>query len=201
MLMLFAFLASSCSQDQNRNTNNAKDSIAALDVSNTALNVASVDSLIVPGSSIGNMSLETDAATIYERLGKPDAGDAAMGKAVSTWYDDHDPTGSALSIYTVRDVGNSPTNMIKQIRVTAPGFKTMQGIGPSSTLSEIQGVFNLEKNRGYKNDQSNVAVYSDQSGISFEIDDRQKCVGIVVYTKGNFERDTYFRFLPGITEG
>lgn len=209
LIITFVCFASSCSSNQSKEAENTKDqtghsndspaAVGSEEANTNAVKYAAGDSLIVPGVSIGRIKLDTDADETYKRLGKPDAGDGAMGKAVSTWYEKHDLGSNALSIYTARDVGNSPIAMIKQIRVTSPAFKTQQGLGPSSTLPEIQAVFNLEKNNGYKMAQKSIDVYSDRSGISFEIDENKKCIGIVVSAKGNFQRDTYARFLPGIT--
>ena len=159
--------------------------------------VVPADSLIVPGEGLGNIKLDADAAPIMKKFGKPDAGDAAMGKAVATWFEQHDSTGHALSIFTAKDMGNSPVAKVKQIRVTAPAYKTEQGIGAFSTLTEIQKVFKVRKEKGYQIKQEHIAVYADPSGIAFEVDKDGRCVGIVVYAKGDLHPDTYARLVPG----
>jgi hypothetical protein len=176
----------------------SRDSVTVHEPSSDAAVVPS-DSLIIPGRSIGIIELETDAAVVMKKFDKPDAGDAAMGKSVSTWFEGHDSTAHAVSIFTARDVGNSETALIKQIRVTAPGFKTQQGIGTTASLTQLEKIFNLQKQKGYKLQQQDVAVYADPTGIAFEIDKQGRCIGVVVYPTGELHPDTYARFLPGIS--
>jgi hypothetical protein len=176
----------------------SRDSVTVHERSSDAA-VVPADSLIIPGRSIGIIELETDAAVVMKKFDKPDAGDAAMGKSVSTWFEGHDATAHTVSIFTAKDVGNSETALIKQIRVTAPGFKTQQGIGTTASLPQLERTFNLQKQKGYKLKQEEVAVYADPAGIAFEIDKKGRCIGIVVYPTGELHPDTYARFLPGIS--
>lgn len=176
----------------------SRDSTSVYESSAHAITVPS-DSLIVPGRSVGEIKLETDAAGIMKKFDKPDAGDAAMGKAVATWFERHDTTGHALSIFTAKDVGNSDTAFIEQIRVTSPGFKTKQGIGTSASLTQLGKIFNLQKQKGYRLKQQDVELYVDTAGIAFEIDKQGRCIGIVVYPAGQLHPDTYARFLPGMS--
>lgn len=164
-----------------------------------AQNAPAPDSLIVPGAGIGQIRLESDATEIMKKLGKPDAADAAMGKSVATWFDHHDRAGNSVSIFTARAMGNSPEALIKQIRVTAPGFKTAAGIGTNSSLEQIQQVFSVQKKKGYKHQLREISVYADPSGVAFEVDNSGSCIGIVVYPKGELHPDTYGRFVPGIS--
>ena len=156
-------------------------------------------SLVVPGRAIGGITLESDAMGTMNALGKPDAADASMGKAVATWYEQHDPTKNALSIFTARDMGNTAVALIKQIRVTNPDYRTQEGIGASSLLVDIQKVFTLRQENGYSLKGGQVAVYSDSSGIAFEINEKRMCIGIVVFPKGSLHPDTYARFIPGMS--
>jgi len=133
-----------------------------------------------------------------KKFGQPDAGDAAMGKFVATWFAGHDSTGHVISIFTSKDVGNSETALVKQIRVTAPGFKTQQGIGTATSLTQLRKFYKLDKEKGYRIKQQDVTVYSDSTGIAFEMDKRDRCIGIVIYPKGELHPDTYSRFLPGM---
>ena len=155
------------------------------------------DSLIVPGVGLGNIKLDADAAPIMKKLGKPDAIDAAMGKAVATWFEQHDTGRHALSIFTAKDMGNSPVAKVEQVRVTAPAFKTAEGIGASSPLIEIQKAFNIKKEKSYQIKQEKITVYADPTGIAFEVNKDGRCIGIVVYPKGDLHPDTYSRLVPG----
>src|SRR5687768_7060442 len=46
------------------------------------------DNVIIPGKSIGLLKLNEQAEVVYKLLGKPDKSDAAMGKALATWFSD-----------------------------------------------------------------------------------------------------------------
>jgi hypothetical protein len=201
ILFLASCLCVSCGSDSKDavNTGNGQstDSSIVARIPSPAVPVPS-DSLIVPGRFIGDVELDTDAAGIMRKYSRPDAGDAAMGKAVSTWFEGHDTAGYARSIFTSKDVGNSETALIKQVRVTAPNYKTEQGIGTSVSLSQLKKNFNLEQQKGYKLNNKEVDVYADSAGIAFEIDKQGRCIGIVVYPAGALHPDTYARFLPGI---
>ena len=80
----------------------------------------SPEQLILPGKAIGRTTLNEDATLIAKVLGPPDKGDAAMGKALSTWYANHDPTGYQTSIFFERQMGGDETSRAKQIRITSP---------------------------------------------------------------------------------
>jgi predicted amidohydrolase len=157
------------------------------------------DKLIIPGRSIGDIVLDSNAEPVYKTYGKPDAGDAAMGKATAEWIQKVDTTKYSLAIYTARDTGDNPAALIKRIRVTDPRYHTREGLGTKSSLKELQGVFTLVKGSGYLNGKDRVDVYADRSGIAFEINKDQQCIGIVVYEKGSLNSETYFGFLPGAT--
>ena len=201
ILFLASCICVSCGSNSkdavNTGSGQSTDSSSVAGIPSPAVTVPA-DSLIVPGRSVGNVELDTDAAGIMNKYGRPDAGDAAMGKAVSTWFEGHDTAGYSLSIFTSKDVGNSETALIKQVRVTAPSYKTEQGIGTSVLLSQLKKNFNLQQQKGYKLNQQEVEVYADSAGIAFEIDKQGRCIGIVVYPAGSLHPDTYARFLPGM---
>lgn len=185
------------SQEQTTQTSNELVAVGSGSRPDNMPIVVPSDSLIVPGVGVGDIKLDVDAAPVMKKLGKPDAGDAAMGKAVATWFEQHDATEYALTIFTAKDMGNSPVPITKQIRVTAPTYKTKHGIGISSTLTDIQKAFAVKEVAGYRLQQETVTVYADSSGIAFEINKNLRCIGIVIYPKGDLHRDTYARLVPG----
>jgi hypothetical protein len=198
--LLMIFITSCHSTEGNKNTAQHSDSTAASQ--QQASNVLDSNNkrtatLITPGHSIGDIAINVDASQVYQKYGKPDASDAAMGKATSAWKLAPDTSKYAIAIYTVRDMGNDTTALIKRIRVTSPDYKTKEGLGTSSLLKDLQVAFKLKKENGYKKDQVPVQVYADPSGIAFEIDQQQRCIGIVVYEKGKLHPETYFGFVYG----
>ncbi len=185
-------LVTSCSQSNKKHMGGSRDTGTTMTLSK----VTNSDSLLVPGKAAGTIVLGSNAADVIKALGKPDAGDAAMGKSVSTWFANHDSGSYASSIFSSRDMGNSDIAVIKQIRVTAPGFKTAGGVGTQSSLEEIRSNFKVQDEKGYILKQEEVHVYADTSGIAFEVDGKGTCIGIVIYPSGSLHPDTYARFIP-----
>lgn len=148
--------------------------------------------LLIPGVSAGKTKLDEPADSIYKRLGKADAGDAAMGKAVAFWYTDGDSTGNVLSVYTSRDMGNDETARVKRIRVTSPSFKTSTGLGPGSQKNDIDSSFTLKQQDGYVKDGKKVNILDASEGIAFEIDEKGKCLAVIIHAP----TDSYGSYLP-----
>ena len=172
-------IAAGCSSEQDSSTHDSTI------VSTPAVNeVPDEDLLIIPGVSAGKIKIDENAAPLYELFGKPDAGDAAMQKAVAIWYDDHDPAAYAKSIYSVRDTGDNPIARVRQIRVTSPEYKTKTGIGVNSSLTEIQGEFTVKKVPDYPASAAKEALFYSSSGIAFEIDTNMRCRAVLIHPAG-----------------
>ena len=152
------------------------------------------DWLLQPGIAAGKTTINETADQVYARLGKADGGDAAMGKAISIWYNNHDSTAHSIAIYTVRDTGDMPPARIKQIQVTSPSFKTEEGIHPGSTLTEIKKVFPVTRSEAYKSDGENYTVYSSKQGIAFEINAAGVCTSVIIFESGKQSATTYLKF-------
>ncbi|MBE9463504.1 hypothetical protein ACFP1I_11290 [Dyadobacter subterraneus] len=150
--------------------------------------------LIIPGKSIGNTKINEKADLVFQHLGKPDGGDAAMGKSVAIWYANHDMTGHSTSIYFVTDMGNSPDALVRQIRVTSPAFKTSEGLGVSSELSAIQQTFELEVAEKFSDSGKQYQIFDAREGIAFEIGPDKKCVSVIVHEAGKPVSGTYLKF-------
>lgn len=150
--------------------------------------------LIIPGKSIGKTEINQDADITFKRLGKPDDGDAAMGKAVAIWYAHHDSTGHSTSIYTTRDMGNNPAALIRQIRITSPVFKTKEGLGAASDLSDIEKTFDLKVAEKFSDSGKQYQIFDAKEGIAFEIGQNKKCVAVIVHEAGKTIQGTYLKF-------
>lgn len=193
----FGLLLAACNQSPSKSTQTKK---IADTVFNTIISTeekqVSAAKLIVPGKSIGHIILRENADSVYKTLGKPDSGDAAMGKSLSTWYANHDPKGYQTQIFCSRNMGNpdETTSRVKQIRVTSPYFKTTEGIGVGSTLKEIDAVFKVKKTISYDKKKPPYAIYDNEKGIAFEIENNQKCTAVIVYLPGDRGGITYLSF-------
>jgi len=154
--------------------------------------------LIIPGESIGNARLNTDAANLEAEFGKPDMSDAAMGKAWLTWYgkkDEHN-NRTELNIYTTYRDTSMREKSVQQIRTTSSFFSTENNMHVYTSLDEIKKVFpGVQKLYQLPNNGRNISVYDDvKSGIAFEIanaNDQKICVAIIVHIKGRKVSDVY----------
>jgi hypothetical protein len=146
--------------------------------------------LIIPGKGIGQTKLDESMETVFERFGRPDSSNAAMGSSLAVWYGNHDKAGYKTSIFARHnyDGNNEVFQHVRKILVTAPYFKTAEGLGIGSTLNEIRKHYTLKQGAGYKEKGKPIDVYSDiAKGISFEIDPAtNKCVAVLIH-KSNDE--------------
>jgi hypothetical protein len=155
--------------------------------------------LIVPGISVGQTAINESSEVVHKKLGKPDAGDAAMGKSVSIWYSNHDTTGYITQMYFSRDMGNDETSRVKQIRVTSPSFKVSNKIYAGVPFKIAESVYKLKKIATFENKGGKRTIYDDvKGGIGFEVDDKDMITGIVVHETGRTATGTYLAFFPNL---
>ncbi|MGY3052495.1 hypothetical protein ACVWYG_000685 [Pedobacter sp. UYEF25] len=129
--------------------------------------------LIVPGKSIGQISLGDSLQKVNRLLGNADAGDAAMGKAWAIWYA-KDPTTTQTSEFCIftsyRDSAMSDKD-VKEIRATSILYKTQDGFGVDRNFQDTKSKFSglKEVSKYLDEKQDTIAIYDDaSSGIGFE---------------------------------
>jgi hypothetical protein len=165
--------------------------------------IISAGRLIVPGISIGNILINENMDSVFQQLGKPDAGDAAMGKSLSTWYLQPKTNDSIMqpqiNIYAGRNMGiGREISRVIQIRVTSSQFATSKDIHTGASLTAVTNEFkNLKKVSVYKTGKNLIDVFSDAAnGIAFEFDTTQKCIAIIVYEPTKNVHETYIPVHP-----
>jgi len=184
-IILAAVLLCGCMQ--NRQLSNANDTtIYQSNIADTTGDKpVSPVRLIVPGQSIGDISIDENADSVIDMLGKPDAGDAAMGKSIATWYKKRGTITDQIQIYCERRMGtDSGISKIKIIRITSPGFKTMDYMSTDMHLQTIKSKkeFNLVEIGQYRENDKQYFIYDDNNaGIAFEVDRKNMCTGIIVH--------------------
>jgi hypothetical protein len=154
---------------------------------------------IVPGKNIGKIEIGMSDTTLEPLLGKPDASDAAMGKAWLTWYgkkpDEHN-NKTQLNVYTSYRDTTMRDKSVQQIRTTSSFFKTAQGVHVYASLDDIKKVFpGIKRVQQSANDAKRFIMYDDvNNGIAFEIvnaNGQQICRAIFIHVKGKGVRDIY----------
>lgn len=154
-----------------------------------AAGVVTAKQLIVPGKSIGSIHVQESMEKVFDRLGRPDNTDAAMGSSLATWYEGHKPTGYKTAVFSQHNYNGKDDifQYVQRILVTSPYFKTADGIGAGNTLEQIKQKYTLKPGRNYNSNGATINVFNDlDKGISFEIDPAtNKCVGVVVQKAGD----------------
>lgn len=151
--------------------------------------------LIVPGKSIGLTRIGQTAEETVAVLGKPDEGDAAMGKSLSTWYSKNNPAYKTQVYSSIQSGADGDMPKVKSIRINNPFFETVNGIKTGSTLKEILAQFPAILLTGsYRSFNKTIKVYDDaQAGIAFEIDGNDICKGICVHST---DEKAHVQYLP-----
>ncbi len=139
--------------------------------------------LIVPGQGVGALKLNASAKPVYDSLGRPDKGDAAMGKALALWYmtDSVTKEPCQLRLFTTMNMGNENFHRIKLIRTTCAQFRLKDGLGVGSTYRALAAQFQLQALDTLKSLNRKIILFTTDQGIAFEIDSTQLCRGIVVF--------------------
>ena len=143
--------------------------------------------IIVPGHSIGHISLGADGARTLSHLPQPFAHDEGMSQTEQVWVSGAHGHRYTLFIHTASngalDVKPADGVTIDVIRVTSPVYRTRGGIGPGSTLSRILHYF-----PGAKSSSSPAILDANAQGIAFEFPKAPKlsteCIAVTVHTPG-----------------
>ncbi|MFD1258085.1 hypothetical protein ACFQ3S_14855 [Mucilaginibacter terrae] len=155
--------------------------------------------LIIPGKCIGQTQINENVAKVFKRLGRPDAGDAAMGKSLSIWYANHDTTGFQTMVFSTRQMGTeNEDSMVKQIRITSPWFSTADGIYVRSTLQQIKQFYTVKKSAVVTKKDGKYSIYKTNKGIAFETDAQENCTAIIVFDPSFQPGQTYLPIYDNI---
>jgi len=152
------------------------------------------DWILVPGESAGKTLLNGNLAELIEKLGQPDAGDAAMQKSVSVWYKNHDSTAHSLAVYAARNPGNDDVARIRQIRVNAPRFESVKGVGVGTSEPDIRSRYKVREVEQYKAlDGTMSKVLDSEEGIAFEIGSDGVCDAVIIHAPGKDQYGSYLK--------
>ncbi|PST83504.1 hypothetical protein C7T94_13190 [Pedobacter yulinensis] len=172
-----------------------KDSVSVADIPE--------QKLVVPGAAVGMLDIGTDMQEIFQKLGKPDAGDAAMGRAWSVWYHP-DSTSQVnddeLNLFSAYADSGMVKKEVRQIRVTSPEYRTDLGIGVGSpyeemkkqypAVREVQRLVNMRRG-------DTLVVYDDvQQGIAFDVCKR-RVFALTVHRRSTPMQHGYLTLKPG----
>lgn len=149
------------------------------------------DFVLLPGIAAGKVKIDESTTEVFEGLGKPDSSDAAMQKMVAFWFDEKNGTRHSTAIFAARNTEDQSPAKVQQIRVTSPAFKTKEGHGVNSTLTDIKKAYDVEEIRFPLTPKQAIYMWIDKEGIAFEIGEDQRCIAVIIYQKGNDPSSTY----------
>ena len=152
---------------------------------------AAPNALVVPGRSLGNITLGADAASLAA-LGRATFSDAAMQKAWSTWRGSRPADGSAptqLDVYTAPTGNNVDHHTVQVVRATSPWFHLASGLRPGTRLGTIRQIHGqLPLATTYRVAGRPHYLYDDvKRGIAFETDGTvsgSHCEAVLVHLPG-----------------
>ena len=190
--LIFCFsiiLLISCNE-KSKNVENALNANKNISEKNseTEPKITTNEKEIIPGKSLGKIILNENATPVFDSLGKPDAGDAAMGKAVSTWGK---VDGNLLTIYTSTQMGVEDFSRIKAIRSLSKDFKTVDNLGVNSSLADLKRYYKLNPVGKFANNGKHYFLYTTEKGIAFEVGLNEKCNGVLVYPQDTDPENLY----------
>ena len=124
---------------------------------------------IVPGKSVGAITLGEPLSRVERHLGESELGDTAMGRFWEVWpIDKH---GGTIGVFCRRP--DQHTFVVERIRSTSTRYSLANSIGIGSKFMDIQQRFpDLVRIATYYSDQrqQQIEVYdSANRGIAFEI--------------------------------
>jgi len=204
--ILLAFSICACNQKSKKSdiklaSAEIKDStrVSGKDSVTSHAAVSKANDTIMPGKSIGHISLDEKTEDVIQALGQPDSSDAAMGKQMLSWYSKptkKDTAVNSIKIFAAANFGGKDeAARVRQVRITSPFFKTAEGIGCGSTIAFIKTQYkDIKKASASYTDRSGnpVMIYDDiKEGIAFEIGSNTKCVGVTVHPRGHKAWEIY----------
>ncbi len=163
---------------------------------------------IIPGQRIGQVTLGDSPEKAFAALGPSDAGDAAMGKSISTWYSKENAAQKhQLNIYSVRERTGLPDETVRvhQVRITSPQFTLAENhLKTGSTLAQIRNHFPQVTPIAYYTPQGQQRAYvydAAEQGIAFEITGPDSvCVGITIHVTGSGATERYLPVHEGLVQ-
>ncbi len=128
--------------------------------------------LIVPGKSVGEISLGMKESELHKKLGPPLVGEGAAGSSYSGWFAPKEGGGRGAELDTKSSLvtGDDGVRSVREIRLESAFFHTKEGISTQSSLAEIWKAFPELRYRFTDNEDAAVECYVDTAhGIAIEV--------------------------------
>ncbi len=140
-------------------------------------------SILTPGESAGKLRIHQDIDSVFNILGKPDDGDAAMGKAWGIWHGE-----DTLAVYSSYADSTMSRRITRQIVVTGDDYRTADGLGVNTPLATVRNSFpSLQPAAAYVSDPGNDTLWvydAEAAGIAFDFRKREGdtlCTAVTIH--------------------
>ncbi len=173
---------------------------AAQEKGNDVVNATTQDksqkaiALFVPGNRLGDIVLgKTSTEELADSLGTPISGDAAMGKAESTYALKDHGHQALLTVFASRYTGGEEhkTYLVEAIRTTSSRYQSANGLGVGSSLQNIRVDYDLTLLGSFTENDQPYKLYDTPDGVAFEIGDNDTCHGIMIHDPKDMATNTY----------
>ncbi|WP_163916956.1 hypothetical protein [Pontibacter burrus] len=158
--------------------------------------------LIIPGLRIGQVRLNQTAEQVSNKLGKPDSGDAAMGKALSYWFS-KSKRSHVVAVYFSHSYTDGPEDylLVRQVRVNSPAFRTPENIGAGNNIATIRRHYTIAPIAYYQVGRQRIYIFDDDAkGIAFEMAvPDSSCIAVTVHKAGEDVTNSYLPMHPDMT--
>lgn len=158
--------------------------------------------LMVAGKSVGLVKLNEAGTTVFRILGKPDTGDAAMGKSVSIWYKKHNSKENQTQIFFAHNGTDDGESYVQNIHVTSPDFKTRDSICSGTPIERANRLYKLKKIGTFLCNGMECQILDDiNAGIAFDVDTQGVVKGISIHKPGYNPITAYNAFFDHVKPG
>ncbi len=85
---------------------------------------------------------------------------------------------------------------IKMFRTTDPGYRTSGNARTGAALADLARSFNLTQTAWYRQGADTIRMLTAPEGISFEVNQKMFCTGLILHAPGADPSGSYLPFHP-----
>lgn len=157
--------------------------------------------LLIPGEQAGKVHLGQDMQKVFEILGKPADGDAAMGSAMGVWYSQKGAGYiDTITVFSSYRDSTMSVREVKQVSVTSRLNQTVDGAHTGMKLDQLVKIYpDLKVVQRFKREKGNgeLLIYDHPGdGIAFDMVNGI-CMAITIYPAGKSVNQIYLPARPG----
>lgn len=152
--------------------------------------------LIVPGKSVGALSLNENRDSILKHFGLPDAAILKNGDILATRYTKHDSLLGGINIFykTHTNAKGQAISLVKSINVTDSNYRIQEGLGVGDSLINIARIYIVQPYDTFRQQRRLYTTYGTQRGMVFVINPKGVCQSIIIHSQSETDSGVYKPF-------